>query len=106
MAARPTTTKYRTETIYGPFHRLTKADDQPAELPRVILVSGELWGKGYRGTPIPAVLAYFGALPDLASGVEFYSPVKPDQPYGPVVFWRGRHTASQKSMAAGLRSRC
>jgi hypothetical protein len=90
MAAHaPAHIKYGTETIYGPFHRLTKADGQPADLLKALLGSGELWGKGYRGTPIPAVLAYFGALPDGASGVEFCSPVKPDQPYGPVAFWRG-----------------
>lgn len=90
MAARPTTAiRYGTETIYGPFHRLTKADAEPVDLVRSLLGSGELWGSGYRGTPIPAVLAFFGGLPSGASGVEFYSRIEPDRPYGPVVCWRG-----------------
>ncbi len=90
MAARPTTpTRYGTETIYGPFHRLTKSDDHPADLLRALLGSGELWGRGPKDSPIPAAMAYFGELPNRASGVEFYSSVEPDRPYGAVVYWRG-----------------
>lgn len=87
-AIRATPHRYNQETVYGPFHRRTKADDQPADLLKAILSVGELWGRGPRDSPIPAALAYFGELPADTSGVEFYSFVEPDRPYGPVVCWR------------------
>jgi hypothetical protein len=33
-------------------------------------------------------MAYFGPLPENVSGVELYSLVEPDRPYGPSVYWR------------------
>lgn len=88
MSARPATlTRYGSLTVYGPFHRRTKTGEDPWHLPRLILNDGELWGRGPKNSPIPAAMAFFGPLPDGGSGLEFYSLVKPDRPYGPSVYW-------------------
>jgi hypothetical protein len=55
-----------------------------------VLASGELWGRPPQGSNIPAVKAYFGALPSDAKGFEFFSVAPPDQPWGGVVYWRER----------------
>jgi hypothetical protein len=88
MSTRPATAfAYGTKTVYGPFHRRTKTGVSPARLPRQILRDGELWGRGPKNSPIPAAMAYFGALPGGKSGFEFYSLVEPDGPYGSTVYW-------------------
>jgi|ERR1035441_4340015 hypothetical protein len=81
--------RYRQQTVYGPFHRRTKADDKPTDLLRQLLSSGELWGRGPKSSPIPAAMAFAGPLPAGVSGLEFHSLVEPDRPYGPVMYWRG-----------------
>lgn len=74
-------------TVYGPFHRLTKADHQPGHILGLLLTDGKLSGLGFKESPLPAAMAYHGALPKQASGVEFYALVEPDRPYGPVAYW-------------------
>jgi hypothetical protein len=67
--------------MYGPFHRL----NDPPEVIRKILESGELWGKPPRNifqSDIPTVKAYAGRLPSGAVGIEFETEVPPD--YGHV----------------------
>lgn len=78
---------YQRLNVYGPFHRLTKADHEPALIVRLLLTDGELTGRGHKTSPLPAAMAYHGALPAHASGVEFYALVEPDQRYGPVACW-------------------
>lgn len=73
--------------MYGPFHRLTKADHDPARIVKLLLAKGELYGRGRRASPLLAAMAYYGALPTEASGVELYTLVAPDRQYGPVAYW-------------------
>jgi hypothetical protein len=79
--------RYEPLTVYGPFHRLTKADHEPARIVKLLLAKGELSGRGFRESPLPAAMAYYGALPTQASGVELYTLVEPDRWYGPVAYW-------------------
>lgn len=57
---------------------------------RGIIESGELWGRAPAYSHIPAVQAYHGALPSGKRGFEFFALAPPDQPPGPVVYWRDR----------------
>jgi hypothetical protein len=79
--------RYQPLTVYGPFHRLTKADHEPARIVKLLLAEGELSGRGFKESPLPAAMAYYGALPKEASGIEFYALVEPDRPSGPVAYW-------------------
>ena len=52
--------------------------------------SGELWGFPARGSDIPKVKAYVGALPDGARGIEFTTSVIPDSSCPPThAYWSG-----------------
>lgn len=86
--------RYGTRTVYGPFFRRSNERTQAANTMRKVLSSGELWGRPPRGSDIPAVKAYFGELPVGVKGFEFFSVVPPDQPWGGVVYWRGRNDGS------------
>lgn len=87
MARRTPQAPYERLNVYGPFHRLTKADNEPALIVKLLLSEGQLSGRGHKTSPLPAAMAYYGALPKEASGVEFYALVEPDRPYGPVAYW-------------------
>lgn len=64
--------------MFGPFHRV----NDPPEVVRKILESGEIWGTTPRNvfqSAIPKVKAYAGPLPVGISGIEFETQVPPDE---------------------------
>lgn len=78
---------YETETVYGPFHRKTKNGVDPRHLFEKMAASGELWGQGRTNSPHPAALAFYGRLPAGASGIEFFTRLEPDRPWGTEASW-------------------
>jgi hypothetical protein len=82
--------------MYGPFHRL----NDPPEVVREILESGELWGRPSAHifqSDIPKVKAYAGPLPAGAVGIEFETEVPPDNGHVP-----GKPTWSATPERAGV----
>jgi hypothetical protein len=57
---------------------------------RLIIESGELWGRAPAQSSLPAVQAFLGALPVGKQGFEFYALTPPDPRFGYVVYWRER----------------
>jgi hypothetical protein len=57
---------------------------------RLIIESGELWGRAPAHSTLPAVQAYLGALPEGKRGFEFFALTPPDPSFGYVVYWRAR----------------
>ena len=60
------------------YHRLESPTQTP-ETARAQQESGQLWGYPRRGSDIPSVKAYTGALPSGARGVQFMTDVLPDR---------------------------
>jgi hypothetical protein len=74
--------------IHGPFHRV-RSSTQTDEVCRMIIMSGELWGKTPYGGDKPQVQAYRGRLPVGVAGIEFMTAIGPfpnNHPYE--VRWR------------------
>jgi hypothetical protein len=59
------------------YYRL-ESPTQTREMAEMVARSRELCGQANRGSQIPSVDAYVGALPDDAIGMEFVSDVPPD----------------------------
>jgi len=78
---------YGTRQIYGPFHRKTKDGKHPHDLFAKMAKNGQLWGRGRIGSGILAVLAFPGPLPGDASGIEFFSFIEPNTPWGSEPTW-------------------
>jgi|SRR5687768_13092108 len=73
----------------GVYHRV-ESPTQTASDALNQLKSGELWGFPARGSDIPKVKAYVGALPPDARGIEFTTAVDPDTSCPPgYAFWSG-----------------
>jgi hypothetical protein len=59
--------------------------------------NGQLWGHGRIGSPFLAVLAFPGPLPEGASGIEFFSFIEPNTPWGSEPTWYvPRHGQAQE----------
>jgi hypothetical protein len=89
MSTRPTTTPpwYDTLEAYGPFHRKTKDGTHPHALFAEMAANGELWGRGRVNSPNLAALAFYGPLPEGKSGIEFFTFLEPDKPWGGEATW-------------------
>jgi hypothetical protein len=72
--------------LYGPFRRLKNDTTQTSEVAISQLRSGQLWGKPIALDPV--VKAHAGPLRDDEEGLEFWAPVRPDNPHGNRVYWR------------------
>ncbi|MDR2985332.1 MAG: hypothetical protein LBV34_10880, partial [Nocardiopsaceae bacterium] len=73
---------------FGPFYRLETSTQTP-EVAAQQEASGQIWGRTPFGGIKPAVQAYPGALPEGERGIEFFTDVAPDSPYGPIAQWTG-----------------
>jgi hypothetical protein len=73
--------------VYGPFHRKTKSDEHPRSLLGKALLRGQLWGRGEKNSNLLAAMAFYGHLPDAASGFEFYSLLEPRSRQGGQAYW-------------------
>ncbi|WP_245241934.1 polymorphic toxin-type HINT domain-containing protein [Streptomyces sp. NEAU-H3] len=72
--------------LHGPFHRKVSRT-QTDEHARQQQESGELWGGLSRLGGEEAAKAHMGPLPEGARGVEFYTTIRPRQPFPGYVWW-------------------
>lgn len=82
--------------LYGPFHRVRNGTTQTAAVGQRQVDSGMLWGTTPRGGKGPTAQAYVGPLPPGQSGIEFVTPVRPQQanlPRGSGANWYWDDTA-------------
>jgi hypothetical protein len=73
--------------MYGPYWRW-QSTTQTLEIAARQVISSEMWGRVPRGgyLAVPTVQAYDGPLPPGRNGIEFYTPVRPDQVH-PICRW-------------------
>jgi len=79
-------TNHRSLVVYGPFRRLKNESTQDPGAAVAQLRQGELWGKPFAIDPV--VKAHAGILEAGEEGVEFWTPVRPDNAHGRRVYWR------------------
>lgn len=92
-----------TTGLAGPFHRKRSRSQTAADDLRQIN-SGMLWGDTPRGGKCPTAQAYFGPLQPHDNGVEFLTPILPQQtglPNGFGANWYLDDTAFTGSVASG-----
>jgi hypothetical protein len=71
------------------YHRI-ESPTQTVEDAKLQETSNEIWGKPARGSDIPKVKAYVGALPPDKRGCEFTTDIQPDPNCPPgSAFWSG-----------------